>query len=147
MTTTDESRAVVDTNVLIYRLDRASAHHVAAKALLERGRAGDLRLCVTQQVLLEFVRAITHAKMSRAPLAMDRAWKEVRAVGADMDILSPPDNLITRMAVLDASVRIGSNGSFDLAIAATALSHAVEVIYTYDDSVFARVPGLTVRHP
>ncbi len=51
------------------------------------------------------------------------------------------------MRTLDARVGVTSNGIFDLAIAATALANGIDTIYTYDDSVFGRVPGLRVLSP
>ncbi len=55
-------RVAVDANVLVYAVYRDTAQHVASRALLERGQRGELRLCLTSQVLAEFFSIVTDAK-------------------------------------------------------------------------------------
>jgi predicted nucleic acid-binding protein len=56
-------------------------------------------------------------------------------------------NLVARVSSLGTMLGTRAQDVFDLAIAVTALESDVRTIYSYDSTVFSRVPGVTVREP
>jgi predicted nucleic acid-binding protein len=46
---------IVDTNVLVYALDADAPQHQASRTLLEAGLDAPATLCVTSQILCEFI--------------------------------------------------------------------------------------------
>ncbi len=62
-------------------------------------------------------------------------------------MLPVPADFADRMAALARVVTPIGPEIYDLAIAVTALAAGITDIYTYDTSVFGRVPGVTVKAP
>lgn len=145
MTSPTDDRALVDTNVLVYRTDRRSPFHAGAKEVVDRGLSGDLSLVLTGQILLEYVRVMTHAKMTKTPLDMKRAWEEAAKFKAAFGYLLQPEDMIERMIALEGAVHAHGKEVFDLCHAATALAAGVTEVYTFDPTLFVRVPGLKVH--
>ncbi len=85
------SRALIDTNVLVYALDPNAPHHEACRRLRDEGLPG-VELVLTPQVLYEFIASVTSAKFfatpldsreaSEAALALSHGFKVTRALGS-----------------------------------------------------------------
>ena len=43
--------ALLDTNILVYAMNKDAEHHTACRALLERAFVDDVAVCVTPQIL------------------------------------------------------------------------------------------------
>ena len=66
-------RIAVDANGLVYALYRDTPQHVASRAFLERARRGELTLCLTSQVLAEFLSIVTSVKRVSDPRTAEEA--------------------------------------------------------------------------
>jgi hypothetical protein len=139
--------ALLDTNVLVYASDGASPHHASSRALRDGGAAGSVALGLTTQILLEYVAVVTNPKRVASPCSSEEAWTEVAKLGAAFPILAPPPDHVRRVEELGRQVKHRGAEVFDLAIATTMLAAGVHEIYTFDGTIFARVPGITVKRP
>jgi predicted nucleic acid-binding protein len=54
MTTSDKT-CFLDTNILVYAADTTSPFHGACKKLREQGMTGNISLCISPQVLFDFL--------------------------------------------------------------------------------------------
>lgn len=138
---------IVDANVLLYAVDRSSAHHDAAVSWVESALNGLTRVGFPVQTLSAFMRLATHPRIMRNPLsasdaaAFVRAWLEpaVSWVPATGDVTwTIVETLVRRHAVT-------GNLLPDAVLAATAIEHGVPVVSA--DSDFARFDGVSWINP
>lgn len=73
---------VIDTNVLVYAIDRDAADHEACRGIVERCRAQAEPWYLTWGIACEFLRVTTHPAIFRHPLAVKDAWAFLKAVFA-----------------------------------------------------------------
>lgn len=140
-------RVLIDTNVLVYATDSASPHCPAASAILAAAASGSFLGCVAPQILLEFVSVVTNPRRVVSVLAPADAWSAADSFTRAFTMLTPPADLFARVSALGRTLGTRAQDVFDLAIAVTALESDVRAIYSYDSTVFSRVPGMTVREP
>jgi hypothetical protein len=68
-------------------------------------------------------------------------------IATSFSVLAPPDDLYTRASTLGRSLNLARGHVFDLAIGLTALHSNVTTVWTFDVSVFTRVPGMMAHTP
>jgi toxin-antitoxin system PIN domain toxin len=138
---------LVDANLLIYAIDSASPHHNAARDWLETTLSGTEDVGFSWNVILAFLRIVTHSAIVRRPLAPEAAldyvdsWLQqpcVRTV-----VPGTQHWLIFRSLV--RSTGTAGNLTSDAHLAALALEHDCE-LYSSDHD-FKRFPGLKHINP
>lgn len=77
------SPVIVDANILLYAVDEASAHHLAAAEWLTSALNGNTRVGLPWQTLGAFVRISTHPRVAASPLSAAEAlsWIESSSAG------------------------------------------------------------------
>jgi predicted nucleic acid-binding protein len=103
--------------------------------------------CITAQVLLEFVSVVTNPKRLASARTATDAWTVADSFAGALTMISATPNLYARASAMGRSLNLARQDVFDLAIAITALEASVTTIYSFDMSVFSKVPGITVRVP
>jgi predicted nucleic acid-binding protein len=95
--------ALVDTNVLVYRVDpRFPLKQARATRLLRAGIAAD-SIRIPHQAIVEFVAAVTKPLGRQAPLlAADEARREAEELLAQFEVLYPTEDLV-RVALRGAA--------------------------------------------
>jgi toxin-antitoxin system PIN domain toxin len=138
----------LDTNILVYARRQESAHHMAARELLEGLAEGDEPWAVPWPCVYEFLRVITHPRVFDPPT-------DPRVALDDLESLfdSPSLTLLgegpSHPAHLRQTVEAGhasGNLIHDAHIAALAVEHGVRELWTTDRD-FSRFPGLRIRNP
>jgi len=69
---------VVDTNILIYAVDRHCQEHIRCRELLEGWRKDSFPWFTTWGILYEFLRISTHTRVFKRPLLLNQAWASLR---------------------------------------------------------------------
>lgn len=138
---------LVDTNVLIYASDRQAPQHEASLALLDEAAAGSLDLCVTRQILLEYVATATNPKRMKYPITAAQAWAEVGKFQSAFRVLPVPADLIDRVERQATALGLSGPDVYDVSHAQTALAAGVVYVFSYDHGVFARIGGLKAETP
>jgi hypothetical protein len=129
---------LVDANILLFAVNRASAFHEPAARWLTEQLNGARRVGLPWQSLLAFLRISTHPRAFHRPLSADDAWARVD------DWLAVPSSWIPgpterHAEVLGSLVRgyqLHGNLVADAELAAIAIEHGLEVCSA--DTDFAR---------
>jgi len=139
---------VVDTNILVYALNRDCAQHEKARKFLEECRdAGEF--CTTWSILYEWLRVVTHPRVLSKPLAPAKALEFVQTVARDprTDILvETTDHPRFLARTLDLVPGLRGNLWHDAHVAALMFQHGISTIATAD-AHFRLFPALNVLDP
>jgi uncharacterized protein len=138
---------IVDANVLIYAVDRASAHHEHSRSWLDTSLAGVEAVGLAWVALLAFIRIGTNASILPNPMTTDEATSQVEIwLGAPAAVIAhPTPRHVSLLRGLLRDSGTAGNLTTDAHLAAIALEHGAELV-SYDRD-FARFPGLRHRLP
>ncbi|MFO0585290.1 MAG: type II toxin-antitoxin system VapC family toxin [Anaeromyxobacter sp.] len=136
---------VVDTNVLVHAVDRASPWHEPCLEALNRWRSQTARWHVTWSIVYEFLKTVTH-RSARRPLRFEQAFSFMEAVLASpgLRVLVETPAHATLLAELPRD--LSGNAVHDAHIVALMREHGVRRIYTRDAG-FRRYAELEVIDP
>lgn len=138
---------LVDANVLLYAVDRSSAHHAPASAWLVDALNGRRRVGLPWQSLGAFLRIITHPRVTRRPLSGKQAWGYVRSwLDADPAWVPPATERTAAVyGELAQKYHVTGNLVPDAMLAALALEHGLTVVSA--DTDFMRFSEITCTNP
>ncbi len=138
---------IVDANVLLYAVDRDSAHHEASRAWLDGSLAGTEAIAFAWVALLAFIRLGTNRSIFASPMTVDEATEQVEAwLAAPAAVAvhpTPRHAALLRGLLRDAGT--AGNLTSDAHLATLALEHGADVVSF--DRDFARFPGVRHRLP
>lgn len=128
----------IDTNVLVYYLDKDSPYHSECRkelaSLVESRQA-----VITQQNLVELAVVLT-----RKGVSLSETQFLVKSFFDSVPVIRP-----TQLS-FDLFLRLLDRGSgkgvalFDLYLAATFISHRITLLYTYNEKNFRDIEGLKI---
>jgi toxin-antitoxin system PIN domain toxin len=138
---------IVDANILLYAVDRASIHHERSRKWLDSSLGGAEAVGLAWIALLAFIRIGTNPSIFPNPMTADEATGQVETwVGAPAAVVVQPTSRhagLLRGLLRDTGT--AGNLTTDAHLAALALEHGAELA-SYDRD-FARFPGLRHRLP
>ena len=138
---------LVDGNLLIYAVDSDSNFHRPAEQWLTSALNGSARVGFPWASLTAFLRLVTNARVTRAPMTAAEAWAHVEDwLGADPAWVPLPTE--RHAAVLGGLVRrhdVRGGLIADADLAALAIEHGLTVCS--NDSDFARFPEVRWHNP
>ena len=140
---------VLDTNVLLYALDRSTDEHERCIGLVERLRKDVAPWYITWAIVYEFLRVSTHPRVLRKPLPIRTAWEFVEGLFASpsLQILVQGDRHREVAArTLEEVPGIRGNLTHDAHTAILMREHGLRRIYTRDKA-FHHFPFLDVLDP
>lgn len=116
---------LLDTNVLVYSVDRESPFYGAARSIIEDGIQQGVELVVAHQNLLEFVAVLTRGH----GISVRQVLKDAESFSAQLRVIAP---LPTSLATYVELARVAKKHlySFDIYLAATMRDNGVERIVT-----------------
>ena len=142
-------RVAVDANILVYAFFRDTPQHAASRAWLDRAGRGDVKLCLTSQVLAEFFAIVTNPKRVSDPRTPDEAVLAIEAVLAlpGAITLAVPPLVASRWLEMLRQHPVRGGAVFDLQLIATMAANGVERICTFNRADFEGFPGLEIITP
>lgn len=138
---------LVDANVLLYAVNRASARHDEARTWLDDALSGGASVAMAWVPLLAFTRIATRPGLFARPLTVAQATGVVQEWLAQpaCTVVQPTPRHPFVLAELLAQVGVGGNLVNDAHLAALAVEHRAEII-SYD-SDFSRFAGVRWSPP
>ena len=139
-----EGRWVIDSNLLIYGLDKNSSFYNETYELFKMVREGQIQPVIAQQNIIEVIQAFV--KGYKYPVA---------------SIIRPLSGLITELGITIITpfsityqrflnlIIINSHARdiFDYYLAATMLDNGINRILTVNTKDFSKIPGITAVNP
>jgi hypothetical protein len=138
---------LVDANVLLYAVNRRSAHHDEARKWLDSALDGREMVAFAWIAILAFVRLATHRAVFAQPLSTDEATMVVRhwLSRPTAGVVDPTPRHLEVLAQLLALTGTAGNLVNDAHLAALAIEHGCEIV-SYDAD-FGRFPAVRWRPP
>jgi len=126
----------VDTNVLVHASAQGAPEREQARAALARHAAAGEPLCISRQVLREFMAVIMGPQVwARAQTAADAA---ALILARDFDILEDGPMVWDRLVYLCRNFAFGGRQVHDANIVATMLAHGESRLLTFNVADFRR---------
>lgn len=138
----------VDTNVLVYAEITSSPFHGRARELLVRLAEGADPWAIPWPCVYEFLKVVTHPRVYRPPMPIDRACADIAALLSSPSLLllaETPRHVEVMHDVL-AESGVTGNHVHDAHIAALCREHAIDELLTADAD-FHRFAGFKVTNP
>lgn len=138
---------LVDANILLFAVDKASPFHEAAARWLTDQLNGPARVGLPWQSLGAFLRVSTHPRAAERPLQPAAAWKHVEAwlTAEPAWIPSPTDRHTELLGGLIGRHDLRGNLISDAHLAVLAIEHGLTVCSA--DTDFARFPEIRWLNP
>jgi hypothetical protein len=140
---------LVDTNVLVYGVDRSTPEHAHCRALLERWRRDPMPWYLTWPIVYEFLRVSTHPRVFRNPMSAREAWAFIRALLAapNLTLLVPgPRHADVAEQTFNEIPMLRGNLLHDAHTAILMRENGIRTIVTRDTD-FYRFPFLEPADP
>jgi len=133
---------MLDTNVFLAATDESRAEHSDALAILNRWPDGNTTLCVSGQILREYLAVATRpAGKNGLGLKATEAAGNVRAIRERATLLAEDPRVADRLLRLLDDVECGGKQVHDANVVATMLVHGVGTVVTMNTDDFARFAG------
>ncbi len=140
---------LIDTNLLLYAANEDAPEHSTAKAFLESATASPETWFLTDGILYEFLRVVTHPKVFPRPLDWNEAldFLDPLIEADNLQRLQPGENhWKTLRALLPLLTHPSGNLFFDIRTATLMREHGVRLIYTTDTD-FLQFPDIEAVNP
>ena len=142
---------LIDTNILVYAHNKDSLFNEKASTFLEkvmneRDKEGKLSVCITAQVLMEFINVITRQVLEN-PLSLQEAINVVQDyIETGIKIINQRETQIQTFLDLLGSISTRKK-VFDVALVATLKDNNIAGIYTVNVADFDEFDFLKVINP
>jgi toxin-antitoxin system PIN domain toxin len=138
---------IVDANVLLYAVDRSSAHHETSRAWLDTALAGSEAVALAWIALLAFVRIGTNRAILPTPMSVDQATSQVETwlTAPAAVVAAPTPRHVALLRGLLRETGTGGNLTTDAHLAALAIEYGADIV-SYDRDL-GRFPGVVHRLP
>ncbi len=134
---------LVDSNIIVYALNRSSPKQVAAQAFLQ---AHVSQLAVAQQNICEAFRVLTYQKFPN-PMPPLAAIKAISAIAEACQVIAPDQGTYHLALALVQKHQLTGDKIFDAYLAATAILAGVPTIATDNTKDFLMFEQITLINP
>ena len=132
----------IDTNVLVYGSAPGAPNREKARAALAAYGASGERLCISRQVLREFVAVITRPQIWAQAKSPPEAALAALTLASDFEILEDGATVCEELLDLCRRYSFGGRQVHDANIVATMLAHQERRLLTFNDADFRRFAEL-----
>jgi predicted nucleic acid-binding protein len=144
-----DATVFLDSNILVYAINKKSPYYTSARTIVDTVNKGELRVCLSPQVLGEFYAVITNPwKLERNLSPQEAAGVIERFLLSDAVVKVYPKKSTLKLTLeLVKHYQIMALKSFDAQIVATMLDNGVTTIYTVNEDDFAIFEEIKVVNP
>ncbi len=125
-------RILLDTNILVHAYNDASPYQKKASKIMQKAVTGEIKACLTSQVLYEFFAVITNSKRVEHPIMAKEAanlcvdlWESPEIEKVNPTMLAPDE-----VFKLVKQLNLSRGRVFDCVLAITAKENKIETIFT-----------------
>lgn len=137
----------MDTNVLVYA-SRSTAHaHRQANDALARAEDGGDELCVSRQVLREYLVTVTRPQADAMPLPPEAAVADLQRFAEIFTVLEDGPAVMEELLRLVVRFPTGGKRVHDANLVATMIAHGVTRLLTFNEADFHRFGVLVTLEP
>ena len=128
----------VDTNILVNARIREAPHHDSARDSLERALRGPEPLCISRQVMREYLAVVTRPQAWPVPITRGEALDDIGRLSRAFEVLEDGPRVTDMLVALCREVDMGGRQVHDANIVATMLAHGERRLLTLNDGDFRR---------
>ena len=128
----------IDTNVFVSARNNQAAAGTSARSVLARVQQSGEALCLSRQVMREYLSAVTRPQTWWAPLPMSEALKDISWLGSAFEVLEDGPRVTEMLAELCRDVPVAGKQIHDTNIVATMLAHGERRLLTFNATDFRR---------
>jgi predicted nucleic acid-binding protein len=125
-------KTAIDTNILVYSLNKSSKYHDICRQFLLSGLENPV---VPNQTLFEFLRVVTHSKYPH-PLDIKAAINHVAIYKSLYETIYETEQDFQVFRDLYLKYKLGSNRVFDTKLVATLINNGINRLATMNDKDF-----------
>lgn len=128
----------LDTNILIYAVNRGCDEHERAKKVYQKMLDSPLDWIVSDQVLFEFYRGLRHPKIVQRPLNHQQAIEQITFIREDSGVLhcAYETTFWDQVKTFESTKNPKAVHIFDRVLAITLLKNGVKKMYTRNTKDF-----------
>jgi predicted nucleic acid-binding protein len=145
MTTTDADACIVDTNVLVYSTVSGNPWYQQARQWLSMLQDAGVRLCVTTQILREYLVVLTRGTVFERSFAVDQVLALVQGFLPTLTVLDEPAAAVDLLRDLIQRHQVRGKQIHDANIVAVMLSHGIHRLATFNQSDFVRFDEIVLE--
>ena len=131
----------VDTNILVNARIREAPHHEIARAGLESALRGPEPLCISRQVMREYLAVVTRPQAWPVPITRGEALDDIGRLSRAFEVLEDGPRVTDTLVALCWEVDVGGRQVHDANIVATMLAHGERRLLTCNGADFRRYGG------
>ena len=138
---------MIDTNVLIYSTVSGNPWHANARQWLADLQGAGHRLCVSPQIVREFLVVLTRGEVFSQTFTPTEALNTFAALRPSLVILRETEEAFERLLSLVEQYDVKGKVIHDAQVVATMLANGVTHLATYKRSDFTRYTEITLESP
>lgn len=142
---TPAERCLVDTNVLVYSTVSANPWHREAREWLAELHGAGVKLCVTPQILREYLVVLTRGAIFETEFTTDEVLAILAALLQTLDVLDETSAVASMLRSLLERYPIRGKRIHDANLVATMSVHGVERLATYNQDDFRLFREITLE--
>jgi len=145
----DKSKVLLDTNILVYATFEDSILYKQAREIRDKAVRGEIKACLSPQILAEFYSVVTNSKRVTNPLTPKEAREIIELYFSTLHIskILMKRTTIQRTVKLAEKYKIKEQGIFDTQLIATMLDNGIKRIYTNNEKDFKKFKEIEVINP
>jgi len=140
-----DTSCVVDTNVLIYGTVTGNPWYDQARQWLATLDSSGFRLCVTTQILREYLVVLTRGEVFEKSFTVDQVVNQVDALLPSFTVLDEPIDAANSLRELVRQYQIQGKSIHDANVVAVMLTHGVRRLVTYNSADFERYEDISLE--
>ena len=145
MATTDVDACVIDTNVLVYSTVLDNPWHDQSRRWLASLQNQGVRLCVTTQILREYLVVLTRGNIFEKSFSVDQVLVQIRMLLSSLAVLDEPLEVVDLLHDLVRRYQIRGKSIHDANIVAVMSAHGIHRLATYNSSDFKRFEEIVLE--
>ena len=145
----DKSKVLLDTNILVYATFKDSILYKQAREIRDKALRGEIKACLSPQILAEFYSVVTNSKRVTNPLTPKEAREVVELYFSTLHIskILMKRTTIQRTVKLAEKYKIKGQSIFDTQLIATMLDNGIKRIYTNNEKDFKKFREIEAINP